>query len=133
ARSLRLCDAGSKVVKHVDDNAHATSFGYDLADRQGTVQDAKGSRLTRTFDRDSLVIRVQEDEVRTDNGLSETFYTENFFDSEHRLVTEVSQLGSAHRWLYDSRNNTVGASDGMAGPSGVSLGALRSGVPAATA
>jgi RHS repeat-associated protein len=131
--SLAQFDPGSKVLAVVNDNAHVTSFGYDLADRLTASADNLGSSVVRTLDSDGLVTTVAEMEVPTDPTLSaQAYYTENFFDSEYRLIRRVTQMGNTTRWMYDSRNNVTQVSDAQAAPNGQTVGALRPSSPIAS-
>ncbi len=131
-RSVIVLDPSSKVLQTVDDNANATTFGYDQAQRNYLVTDALGSTLTRMFDANSLTRETQEYEQSTDpTRPSEVHYTEFFYDQVYRLTARVDDLGNTDRWLFDSRSNVIETADAMNAPSGVTLGSLRSnaGVP----
>lgn len=131
--TLYILDQSGNPRQIVDDNAHITTLDFDTADRMISVTDHLNSQAIRTLDGDGLTIRLQETERASDgSGSPETFYTEMFYDAEHRLNMQVEHLGNTRRWLYDSRNNVTQVSDAMAAASGITLGSLRSGVPAAT-
>jgi RHS repeat-associated protein len=123
--SLVKFDVAGKVMIAANDNAHLVTLGYDLADRPTSMTDNLGSSVVSTLDDDGLVIRSAETDVATDPLLSaQTFYTENFYDSEYRLIQRVSNLGNTTRLLYDSRNNVTQVSDALAAPNGQTVGAL---------
>ena len=117
--------ADGKVQEVCDDNAHVTRYTYDAADRVKTITDAGDSVVSYTYDLASNVIRVREDEKRSDGtGTPETYYTERFYDELNRLVAETSHSGNTSRLLYDSRSNVVQVSDAMANTVGTSLSDL---------
>lgn len=107
-----------------DDNDHVTTWTYDAADRTASVTDALGSAMSYAYDKNSNVIRVAEVEKSDDGLITETYYTEAFFDEIDRLVATVSHLGNTRRMLYDSRGNVLQVSDAMAAVGALTISSL---------
>ena len=97
-----------------DDNTHETDYTYDAADRLTQIKDDLNSTVDYTYDLASNVIRTTETEKSDTGGVTETFYTESYYDELDRLIASASHLGNTRSLFSASRGNVLQVSDAMA-------------------
>ena len=103
----------SQVRRVIDDNAHVTRTVYDTANRVDIVTDAKDNIVKYVYDRDSLVVRVEETELSDLGGDPEIFNTYNAYDGIHRLTSTQDNVRNTHHFAYDSRDNQTFMDDAL--------------------
>jgi len=116
-------DRKNRIVKVVDDNAHATDYAWDKLDRLVRTTDAGGNEHRNFYDKAGNVLRVEELEKSSDGTWSQLSTSWSFYDQQNRLVAVCDQAGRTQRRAYDSQDRVCFFSDAE-GPGGGTLAGL---------
>ncbi|MFG0257460.1 MAG: RHS repeat-associated core domain-containing protein [Phycisphaerales bacterium JB043] len=101
----------SRLIQEIDDNLHLTLHGCDTTYRYSLFTDAKGNTLTRTYDSNSNVIKVESTEKADSLAPDQSFEKLYDYDALDRLIRIIDGVGNTTEHGYDSRSNLVRSLD----------------------
>jgi RHS repeat-associated protein len=110
-------NAASQLFKVTDDNGRIMQAQFDSALRLSEWTDAKGNRVTYSYDDGMNLTSVVQTEIAGLGGPDQQFSTTYEYDGLGRVTRRADSSGNTTDMAYDSRNNLTLLTDALRVPS----------------
>ena len=106
-------NANSQITRIIDDNGAETRMFYDTANREWKVVEANGDVKLKSYDANSNLTAVEEEEATGDDKRLRRFRTKYEYDGLDRVSRSFDGRGESNSYTYDSRDNVTSVIDAL--------------------